>query len=207
MELCHLFDRIELNVDLSRGKRSFKFVEILTQFSNLRSLSIHFSAHIELNQRIMNNDDSQNMIDILLSNLPRLQTFNIYICPPRKLHIKSRTLQEFGLFKSDAIELTKLELPNLLKLNIHENTVEMFRKILSDRETSGCHLHRNLLSVIYDGCPILRSINHLRLSPELCSRQRPDKKSWTRLVNRLLVKQYKQAIHKNTFQNNKSHLM
>jgi len=183
--------RFELNVDLSKGRRSFKFAEILTQFTQLRSLSIHFSAHIELNQRILNSDAAQNLIDILLSNLPNLKTFNIFICPQRRLHIKSRSLQEFGIFKSDAIEMTRLDLPNLAKLNIHENTIEMFRKIMADRETSGTHLHKNLLSLVYDGCPNLRVINHLRLSPDLCPPNRPDRKIWTRNVNRLLIKQYK----------------
>ena len=188
-----------MNVDLSRGRRSFRFAEILTQFSSLRSLSIHFSAHIELNQRILNNDDPQNMIDVLLSNLPTLRTFNIFICPPRKLHVKSHNLRQFGIFKSDAIELTRLELPSVTSLNIHENVGELFRKIQADRETSGSrHLHRDLLAVIHAGCPALRTLNHVRLPPELCS-PRPDQRTWTRLVNKLLVKHYKHCVEAENF--------
>jgi len=189
----HCLRRLELNVDISRGRRSFRFAELLPQFVKLKSLSIHFSASIELNQRILNNDDSQIMIDTILSNLPNLRIFNIYINPQRKLQIKSRQLKELGIYKSDSI-ITKLDLPCLLKLNLHENTVTLFRKIINDREVGGKHLHRDLLAIIYDGCPSLQSINHLRLSPQLCSKYRPDKETWTRHVNSLLVQQYKQLL-------------
>jgi len=183
-------------VDLSRGRRFFKFAEIITQFSRLRSLSIHFSAHIELNQRILNSEDAQNFIDIILANLSSLRTFNIYICPPRKLRIFSNTLQEFGVFKSDSVEITKLSLPNLTRLHIHESTADLFRKIMSDRETGGNNLHRNLLGIIHDGCPRIRVFNQLRIPAELCSgsTSRPDKKEWTRLVNKALVRQYRLVV-------------
>jgi len=190
----HSLKRLELNVDLSRGRRFFKFAEIITQFSRLRSLSIHFSAHIELNQRILNSEDAQNFIDIILANLPSLKTFNIYICPPRKLRISSNTLHELGIFKSDSIEITSLNLPHLSRLHIHESTADLFRKIMSDRETGGHHLHRNLLALIYDGCPRIRVFNQLRIPPDLCSNSRPDKKEWTRLVNKALVRQYRLAV-------------
>ena len=182
--------RFDLNVDLTRGKISYRFAEILTKFRNLKSLSIHFSAHIELNQRILNTEDSQVFIDTLLSNLPDLKTFNIFICPPRTLRISSRNLQELGIFKSDAIEIRKLHLPSLRKLNIHENIVELFRKISADKESAGVNLHKNLLSVIYEGCPNLRTINRVRLGPELSPWPRLERRLWTRLVNRALVRRY-----------------
>lgn len=192
----HSLRRLELNVDLSRGRRSFKFAEIITQFSHLRSLSIHFSAHIELNQRILNSEEAQNFIDIILATLTGLKTFNVYICPPRKLRISSSTLQEFGIFKSDSVEITKLNLPSLTRLHIHESTADLFRKIMSDRETGGSNLHRNLLGLIYDGCPRIRIFNQLRIPSELClgSTSRPDRKEWTRLVNKALVKQYRLVV-------------
>ena len=183
--------RFDLNVDLSRGRRSYKFAEILTQFKNLKYLSIHFPAHIELNQRILNSEDSQLLIDILLTNLPNLDIFHIHICPPRSLRISSNNLQELGIFKSDAIEIRKLDLPNLTKLQIHENVVELFRKILADRETAGRNLHKNLLSVIYEGCPNIRTINRVRLDPQLTVCPRPDRRVWTKMVNRSLVRRYK----------------
>jgi len=186
--------RLELNVDLSRGRRFFKFAEIITQFSRLKSLSIHFSAHIELNQRILNSEDAQNFIDIILANLPSLRIFNIYICPPRKLRIASNTLNEFGIFKSDSIEITKLNLPNLTRLHIHESTADLFRKIMSDRETGGQHMHRNLLALIYDGCPKIRVFNQLKIPADISSGSRPDRKEWTRLVNKALVRQYRLAL-------------
>ena len=182
---------LHLNVDLSKGRRSFRFAEILTQLRSLKSLSIHFSAHIELNQRILQSDDTQLMIDVLLSNLPSLRIFNIYICPPRSLRISSRHLQEVGIYKSDAIQITKLELPSLRKLNIQENVVELFRKILADKETAGRNFHENLLSVIYEGCPNIRTINRVILGPELRTFPRPERKVWTKTVNRLLVRRYK----------------
>lgn len=187
--------RLELNVDLSRNQRAFTFTGIISQFSGLRSLSIHFSAHIELNERILNSIEAQEFIDVILDNLPSLRVFNIYICPPRRLRISSITLREFGIFKSDSVEITKLDLPNLKKLNIHESTADLFRKIISDRESGGNHLHRNLLALIYDGCPKIRIFNQLRIPAELFQENsRPDKKEWTRLVNKALVKQYRLVV-------------
>ena len=119
-----------------------------------------------------------------------MKTFNIFICPPRTLRISSRNLQELGIFKSDAIEIRKLNLPSLRKLNIHENIVELFRKISADKESAGVNLHKNLLSVIYEGCPNLRTINRVRLGPELSRWPRLDRRLWTRLVNRALVRRY-----------------
>jgi len=188
--------RLELNVDLSKGRRTFKFAEIIGQFSRLRSLSLHFSAHIELNQRILNSEDAQNFIDVLLSNLTSLKTLNIFICPPRKLRIASNSLLEFGIFKSDSVEITKLNLPNLVRLNIHESTTDLFRKIISDRETCGNHLHRNLLGIIYEGCPKIKIFNQLKIPSMENSGFRLDKKEWTRLVNKALVKQYRFLLEK-----------
>ena len=196
--ICHKardsLRRFDLNVDLSRGKISYRFAEILTKFQNLRSLSIHFSAHIELNQRILNTKDSQILIDTLLSNLPNLKTFNIFICPPRTLQVSSRNLQELGIFKSDAIEIRKLYLPSLRKLSLHENTVELFRKISADQESAGANLHKDLLSVIYEGCPNIRTINRVRLGPELSPWPRLERRLWTRLVNRALVRRYQLEV-------------
>ena len=129
----------------------------------------------------------------MLSILKNLKTFNIYICPQRKLHLKSKSLREVGIFKSDAIEISHLELPSLGKLNIHENTVELFRKIMADRETNGTEMHKNLLSVIYEGCPKISVLNNLKLPPELV-KDRPEQKIWTRKVNKLLIKQYQTML-------------
>lgn len=183
--------RLELNVDLSRGRRYFKFAEILTTYRGLRSLSIHFSAHIELNQRILNNDDAQNFIDLVLVNLPSLTTFNIFICPQRRLRVCSAKLRELGVYKSDGVEISGLDLPSLERLSLHESTVDLFRKILQDRETGGETMHRSLLSHIYDGCPNLRLLNNLRLPSNLCPPNRLDKREWTRQLNRALVRQYR----------------
>lgn len=193
--------RLELNVDLSRGKRSFKFAELITSFQRLTILSLHFSAHIELNQRILNNSDSQSFIDLLLANLPNLSTFHIFICPPRRLRVSSKTLRDLGIYKTDSVEFTDLALPALERLNLHESTAELFKKIMSDRETGGQAMHRNLLSVIYDGCPNLRILNNLRL----CSPSRMEKGEWTKQVNRALVKQYRhQALRQQAVNQPKS---
>lgn len=183
--------RLELNVDLSRGRRYFKFAELIVSFQGLRSLSVHFSAHIELNQRILNNDDAQNFINMLLANLPNLSTFHIFICPPRRLRVASKTLTELGIYKTDSVEVVSLSLPILERLSLHESTADLFRKIMSDRETGSHTMHRNLLAVVYDGCPNLRIFNNLRLPPSLCPPHRLEKKEWTRQLNRALVRQYK----------------
>lgn len=187
---CPLVKRLDLNVDLIRYRGDFRFADLITSFAKLTHLSIHFSAHIELNQRILNSDDAQNLIDTVVQDLPSLKTLNIFICPPRRFHLASETLQELGIFKSDSIEVTHLALPALRKLRIHESTVELFRKILADRETSGSQIHKNLLSIIYDGCPNLQVLNGQRLpgSPRL------GRRDWTRLVNKALIRQYRHAL-------------
>jgi len=187
---CLLLKRLDLNVDLIRHRGCFRFADLITSFANLTQLSIHFSAHIELNQRILNSDDAQNLIDIVVRDLPKLKILNVFICPPRKFHLASPTLEELGIFKSDSIEVTHLALPALRKLRIHESTVELFRKILADRETSGSQIHRNLLSIIYDGCPNLQVLNGQRLpgTPRL------GRRDWTRLVNKALIRQYRHAL-------------
>ena len=183
--------RLHLNVDLSRGRRYFRFAEIIASFRALRSLSIHFSAHIELNQRILNNDDAQSFIDLVLANLPNLVTFNIFICPPRRLRVASRSLKELGVYKSDSVEITSLALPALERLNLHESTVHLFRKVMADRASGGPAMHRRLLSVLYDGCPKLRVVNNLRLPAGLCPPCRPSREEWSRQLNRALVGQYR----------------
>lgn len=191
--------RLALNVDLTKGNRYFKFAEIITSFKNLRSLSLHFSAHIELNQRILKSEDAQNLLNILLANLTSLKTFNIFICPPRKLRLQSESLQELGIYKSDSVEVKCLHLPNLLKLTLHETVADLFRKIMSDRETGGSHLHRDLLNVVYEGCPSLESLNNVKLSPQLGrGTSRPDKEEWTKLVNKCLVGQYRRMMKDDT---------
>ena len=80
--------RLDLNVDLVRVNRQgggscFRFADLITSFRALTHLSLHFSAHIELSQRILNSDDAQNLIDTVVTELPRLRTLNIFICPPR----------------------------------------------------------------------------------------------------------------------------
>lgn len=189
-----LLKRLDLNVDLIRLRGNYRFAEIITSFTKLTHLSLHFSAHIELNQRILNSDDAQNLIDTVVKELPRLKTLNIFICPPRKFHLSSSTLEELGIFKSDSIEITGLTLPLLRKLRIHESTVELFRKILADRETSGSHIHKNLLSIIYDGCPNLQVLNGQHLPSRQLGFPHLERREWTRLVNKALIRQYRRAL-------------
>ena len=63
--------------------------------------------------------------------------------------------------------------------------------ILADKETAGRNFHENLLSVIYEGCPNIRTINRVTLGPELRTFPRPERRVWTKMVNRLLVRRYK----------------
>jgi hypothetical protein len=182
---------LHINVDFSRTRRGFRFAEVVTSLRALRSLSIHFSSHIELNQRILNNNDTQSFIDLLLANLPRLVTFNIYICPARRLRVASRSLRELGVYKSDSVEVVGLDLPNLHRLSLHESTAQLFRRILADREAGGATMHRNLLSLLYDGCPRLRMLNDLRLPMSLRT-PRPARAEWSRGLNKELVRQYRE---------------
>jgi len=186
--------RLELNVDLIRSRRSFRFTEILASFRNLCSLSIHFSAHIELNQRILNSDDAQKFLDQVLANLTSLTTLHIFICPSRRLRLSSPSLKELGVYKSDGVEVARFHLPALERLSLHGSTADLFRKILADRETGGQAMHRNLLAVVYDGCPKLRVLNNLQLSSILVGPGRPGRREWAGQVNRALVRQYRRQL-------------
>lgn len=184
--------KLELNIDLSKGRRNqFRFANLLCSFRCLKVLAIHFSAHIELNQRILNNQDAQELLDVVLKHLPTLTTLHIFIWPLRRLRVSSTSLREFALYKCDGVEITNLSLPSLKKIILHGSTTEMFRKILADRETGGPKMHRNLLSIIYDGCPNLRILNSLRLPQILCGRHRPKRQEWVTTVNQLMVSQVK----------------
>jgi len=186
--------RLELNVDLIRGARHFRFAEILCSYQRLQSLSVHFSAHIELSQRITNTDEAQHFIDTVLKCLPTLKKFYIFICPPRKLRISSENLLEFGIFKSDSVEIVGLDLPRVKKLHLHESVIDLLRKVLQDREAEGEDLHRNLLSLIYEGCPNLLSFNEIKLSEDLCGPERLGKREWSKSVNSALVKRFKEVL-------------
>merc|ERR1712037_956962 len=97
-----------------------RFVDLLCSFQCLRVLAIHFSAHIELNQRILNSEDAQELLDNVLKRIPTLATLHIFIWPLRRLRVSSTSLREFGLL-----------LPALKKISLHGSTTELFRKILA----------------------------------------------------------------------------
>jgi len=175
--------KLELNIDLAKGRRNqFRFADLLGSFRCLRVLAIHFSAHIELNQRILNSEAAQELLDNVLKRLPTLATLHIFIWPLRRLRVSSTSLREFGLYKCDGVEITNLSLPALKKISLHGSTTELFRKILADRETGGPKIHRNLLSVVYDGCQNLRVFNSLRLPQSLRGRHRPKRQEWVSTV-------------------------
>ena len=140
--------------------------------------SISSGRPVELNQRILNSEDAQDLLDIVLKRLPTLTTLNIFIWPLRRLRVSSTNLREFGLYKCDGVEITNLALPSLKKISLHGSTTDLFRKILADRETGGPKIHRNLLSVVYDGCPNLRVFNSLRLPQILKGHHRPKRQEW-----------------------------
>jgi len=193
LDASHSLKKLELNVDLVRGRRNhFRFADLISSFRCLQVLGIHFSAHIELNQRILNNQDAQELLDSVLKNLPTLVTLHIFIWPLRRLRISSPSLRVFGLHKCDGVEVTNLALPSLKKLSLHGSTTDLFNKILADRKTGGPKMHRNLLSVIFDGCPNLILFNSLRLPRDLRSPKRPKKQEWVSRVNQLLVAQVRE---------------
>jgi len=195
LDASHSLKKLELNVDLVRGRRNhFRFADLISSFRCLQVLVIHFSAHIELNQRILNNQDAQELLDSVLKSLPTLATLHIFIWPLRRLRISSPSLREFGLHKCDGVEVTNLALPSLKKLSLHGSTTDLFNKILADRKTGGPKMHRNLLSVIFDGCPNLIMFNSLRLPRDLRSSKRPKKQEWVSLVNQLLVAQVREKF-------------
>jgi len=148
--------RLELNADLAPGIKLFRFADLITSFKNLQRLCIHFSAHIELNQRILHSNDAQKLIDVILAELPHLKVLNIYTFPPVRISLESPGLIEFGLFKSELTSIVQLKTPALRRLNVGED----FKKLLlsnlhQERLTSYSSVHRTLLPVVYSGAQIV----------------------------------------------------
>ena len=134
-----------LNVDLSTAETTtaetstFKCAQLLSQFKNLRFLSLHFTAHIELHEKIKSSLSSQRFIqtqfiDLILEHLPRLKTLYFYSCPVQKLSIRSNSLEKLSIYKSEFVEIESLYTPRLQVLMFHEGLAGYFKKVKENKD-------------------------------------------------------------------------
>jgi len=181
-----------LNADLASGIKGFRFADLITSFSSLNKLSIHFSDHIELNQRILHSTDAQKLLDIILVELKHLKVLNIFTFPPVTISVKSESLTELGLFKSDLTQIVRLVTPALRKLNIDEKFRVLLFCNLSSRSYQNAvasSVHKNLFSVVYSGCPQLEFINKHRFPSQWEGGARVSKQQWISLItNKFIVR-------------------
>ena len=162
--------KLIVNVDLSTediNKKSYNCAKIIGQFKNLRFLSLHFTAQIELQEKIKAVKTSQeniqkNFIQYLLCKLPKLKTLYINSCPVHELSIKSSSLEKLCLYKSEFVNLKYLNTPKLKTLMFHEGMNKFFKKI-RENELAGVKSQSSQLDifkVIYHGCPNIENFNN-----------------------------------------------
>jgi hypothetical protein len=85
--------QIWIQICTTLPKKILKSKKIPLSTLSAERLSIHFSAHIELNQRILNSFQAQRLVDVLLAELPRLKQLHIFTFPPVRIQLVSPTLQ------------------------------------------------------------------------------------------------------------------
>lgn len=164
---------------------------LLSSFKNLHFLSLHFTPQIELRQRILGTGNMQELVDRLLCDLTQLKTLYIFVCPAQKLSIRSESLEKICIYKSEFVELTRVNCPKLKVLMLHEGLIELFFKAHQDEggQTGGRKLLCGIFDTLYEGCPKLEFFNTVNLS--LLRQHQLNKKEWTYYALRLCVKQYK----------------
>ncbi len=141
-----------LNVDIGQDDRGrFRCAHMISKFKKLTFLGLHFTAHIELQQRIRGSDCAQSFMAKILDSLDNLKSLYVYSCPVQKLSLRSRSLEKLCIYKSEFLEIEKLDAPNL--------RVIMFPDGLF-KETK---LQNGLFEVLYDGCPKLENFNNVRV--------------------------------------------
>jgi len=176
--------RLEVNADLAQGFTTFRFAELISSFKHLQKLSIHFSAHIELNQRILHSTDAQKLLNIVLAELVHLRVLNIYTFPPVQIHLHSASLTEFGLFKSELTRIVTLNTPALRKLSVEENFKKLILSNIFERNqyTHNKSVHRNLFSLLHASCPHIELINRRRFPSQWEEGEQVSRSKWIGLI-------------------------
>lgn len=188
-----------LNVDLSIEEGTaetscFKCAQLLSQFKNLTFLSLHFTGHIELQEKIKSSLSSQQLIqtqfiDCILEQLPKLKTLYIYSCPVQKLAIRSSSLEKLSIYKSEFVQIESLYAPRLQVLMFHEGLAGYFKKVAENKEAGiQANSELDLFKVIHDGCPRIEYFNSVQLG--ILRPHQLQREDWCHYALRLCVKKY-----------------
>lgn len=151
-----------LNVDLVQSPHdgSFRCLDLVSSFTQLTFLSLSFTQHIELQQRVLQRNDAQYVIKKLTERLKKLKSLYVISCPTDKLVIRSESLERLHIYRSEFAAISELRTPRLRRLMFHESLNAFFHKIQGDYHSKkGASLHRGLFGILYDGCPGLESFN------------------------------------------------
>ena len=102
----------------SRHRSTYLCAKWISQFKNLIFLSIHFTAQIELQEKIQTSKNSQsniqqNFIQFILNNLLKLRKFYLNSCPVQDLKMESQSLEKFCLYRSEFVSIKTLKTPKL----------------------------------------------------------------------------------------------
>lgn len=168
---------------------NFRCAAILSRFSNLTFLALHFTQQIELKQRILGrNQDGQDMIQSVVTNLKKLKQLYVFVCPTTELVVHSDTLEKLCIYKSEFVSIKELRTPKLKSLMFHNGLEEFFRKARQDKEMGIKFLNGGLFKVIYQGCPELDFFNTVHvgvLRPHNLTQEQ-----WCTYALRLCVRKY-----------------
>lgn len=190
-------ERLELNVDLVRGRRFFRFTEILSQFSKLKHLTIHFSTQIEVNQRVLNNGEPQAFLDILVANLPKLESLTVVIYPAGELRLRSNNLKELRILKSDEVAYPHFDLPSLERLHIYNNIAGLCSRTSNPEYPNEDNPYYNDYWIVFDhpiapiyrGCPRLQNINNIKLPAKLVGDNRLEERPWLQELSKIVLRE------------------
>jgi hypothetical protein len=192
-----------VNVDLTIDDKSgfFKCGQLLSQLKQLTFLGLHFTAHIELQEKIRASESSQNFISqnfigVVTSNLKNLKTLYMYSCPVQKLSISSESLQKLCIYKSEFVEINSLNTPKLTTLMFHEGLTGFFKKAKEDRE-AGVSLdgHLGLFKALYEGCPSIEYFNTVQVG--VLRPHNLTKDEWCHYALKLCIKKYQRRFKTN----------
>lgn len=164
--------KLILNVDLSReesNRKLYTCARLIANFKKLTFLSLHFTAQIELQEKIKSSTSSQeniqkNFIQFLVTSLPKLKYLYLHSCPVQGLCISSESIEKLCIYKSEFVHMKYLNTPKLKVLMFHEGMQRFFKKIHETEEAGISSTNQlDIFRVIYNGCPSIENFNNVDL--------------------------------------------
>jgi hypothetical protein len=178
-----------VNLDLVRNRAGeLRSAVIVCTFKNLTFLSITFTNRLELQQRILRQNQAQVLIRTITDNLKKLATLYIHYCPTDELIIHSESLVRLHIYRSDFVAIKELRAPKLQKLMFQSSLLEFFNQARRQSE-EGKSLHKDIFKILYDGCPQLESFNTVEIG---CLREHNlSREEWCYYALKLCLKKYR----------------